>query len=61
VLLLREDGDVRGSNWVKVRKYEGETGAMAASAVEGEAGEKILREASFALVGVIVILAFGDL
>lgn len=60
-LLLRECGDVPGDNWVKVRKYEGKTGETALSAAVGEARGKVLREASFALAGVIVILALGDL
>jgi hypothetical protein len=60
-LLLRGRGDVPGVNWVKVRKYEGETGAKELSAAFPDAKEKSSREASFALAGVIVILALGDL
>jgi hypothetical protein len=60
-LLLRGRGDVPGVNWVKVRKYEGETRATELSAAFSEAKEKSSREASFALAGVIVILALGDL
>jgi hypothetical protein len=60
-LLMRECGDVRGGNWVKVRKYEGEAGAKELSAAFSEAKEKSSWGASFALAGVIVILALGDL
>jgi hypothetical protein len=59
--LLRDRGDVPGGNWVKVRKYEGETRAIELSAAFPEAKEKSSREASFALAGVIVILSLGDL
>jgi hypothetical protein len=60
-LLLRERGDVPGVNWVKVRKYEGETRAKELSAAFSESKEKSSRGTSFALAGVIVILALGDL
>jgi hypothetical protein len=43
-----------------VRKYEGETRVAPLSAAVPEAKEKSSREASFALAGVIVILALGD-
>jgi hypothetical protein len=60
-LLLRGRGDVPGGNWVKVRKYEGETSATELSAELPEEKERSSRESSFALAGVIVILALGDL
>ena len=59
--LLRDRGDVPGGNWVKVRKYEGETRETVLSAAFPEAKEKSSREAWCALAGVIVILALGDL
>jgi hypothetical protein len=59
--LLRNRGDVPGGNWVKVRKYEGETCETAWSAAFPEAKEKSSSEAWRALVGVIVILALCDL
>lgn len=58
--LLRDRGDVPGVNWVKVRKYEGETRELAFSAAFPEAKEKSSRKAAFALAGVVVILALGD-
>jgi hypothetical protein len=58
--LRRDLGDVPGRNWVKVRKYEGKTRAMELSAALPEAKEKSSRGASFALAGIIVILALGD-
>ena len=60
-LLLRDRGDVPGGNWVKVRKYEGETRETPSGDACSEAKEKVSREASFALAGVIVILALCDL
>ena len=60
-LLLRDRGDVPGGNWVKVRKYEGETRETVWSAAFPEAKEKSSREAWFVLAGVIVILALCDL
>ena len=59
-LFLRDRGDVPGGNWVKVRKYEGKTCETVGSAAFPEAKEKSSREASFALAGIIVILALGD-
>ena len=59
--LRRDRGDVPGGNWVKVRKYEGETRASPLRDAFSEGKEKPWRDASFALAGVIVILALGDL
>jgi len=59
--LRRDRGDVPGENWVKVRKYEGETCATELSAAFPEAKEKSRREPWCALAGVIVILALCDL
>ena len=58
--LLRDRGDVPGGNWVKVRKYEGKTRETPVGDAFPEAKEKFSRGASFALAGVIVILALGD-
>jgi hypothetical protein len=58
--LLRDRGDVPGGNWVKVRKYEGETRELALSAAFPGAKEKSSREAWCALAGAIVILALCD-
>jgi len=59
--LRRDRGEVPGGNWVKVRKYEGETrGPLLGDAIS-EAKEKSSREAWCALAGVIVILALCDL
>ena len=61
LFLLRWRGDVRGKNWVKVRKYEGKTSGTPLRAAGRGAEEEFSREASFALAGVIIILALCDL
>jgi hypothetical protein len=58
--LRRDRGDVPGGNWVKVRKYEGETHETVGSAAFPEAKENSSSEAWCALAGVIVILALCD-
>jgi hypothetical protein len=59
-LLDRRD-DIRGENWVKVRKYEGKTGNVFAPDQLHPSEKLFFCEASFRVAGVILILALCDL
>ena len=58
---LRVRGDVPGGNEVKVRKYEGKMPEAARGARRSAREDKFSGAASFALAGVILILALCDL
>jgi hypothetical protein len=59
--LLDRRGDMRGENWVKVRKYEGKTGNVSARKKLRSSEKLFFSEASFSVAGVILILALRDL
>jgi hypothetical protein len=59
-LLGRRD-DIRGENWVKVRKYEGKTENVLARDKLHPSEKLFFCEASFSVAGVILILALCDL